>query len=89
MNTMPPTTLEEMLENLDNPNFKTYIVLADESNEASQTAEAVENMVPGLELYLVMPDAQAAVKQHFGPLEGHIGIVCSREWLCRHNINSR
>ena len=54
MNTMPPTTLEEMLENLDNPNFKTYIVLADESNEASQTAEAVENMVPGLELYLVM-----------------------------------
>ncbi|MCH7680025.1 hypothetical protein IID10_11795 [candidate division KSB1 bacterium] len=44
MNTMPPTTLEEMLENLDNPNFKTYIVLADESNEASQTAEAVKDL---------------------------------------------
>lgn len=43
MNTMPPTTLEEMLENLDNPNFKTYIVLADESNEA-QTAEAVKDL---------------------------------------------
>lgn len=44
MNTMPPTTLEEMLENLDNPNFKTYIVLADEFNEASQTAEAEKDL---------------------------------------------
>jgi len=26
-----------------------------------------------------VPDAQAAVKQHFGPPEGHIGIVCSRD----------
>lgn len=43
MNTMPPTTLEEMLENLDNPNLKTYIVLADVSN-ASQTAEAVKDL---------------------------------------------
>ncbi len=67
MNTMPPTTLEEMLENLDNPNFKTYIVLADESNEASQTAEAVENMVPGLELYLVMPGRSGGCKTAFWP----------------------
>lgn len=79
MNIMPPTTLEAMLENLNNPNFKTYIVLGDGSDDASQTAEGVGNIVPGLELYLVKPDAQAAVKQHFNPPEGHIGIVCSRD----------
>jgi deoxycytidine triphosphate deaminase len=75
---MPPLSLDEMIAVLENPNYKTYLVLGKESEKAWKLGLAAQNFLPGVRSYLVKTPAQAEVKQHFNIPANHVGIVFGR-----------
>lgn len=75
---MPPLTLDQMISILENPNFKTYLVLGEESDDAWSMATAAQRFLPGVRSYLVKPPAQAEVRQHFDVPQDHVTIVFGR-----------
>lgn len=75
---MSPISLDEMLGILQNPNFKTYLVIGKKSDKAWNLALATQNYLPGVRSYLVKPDSQAQVRDHFNVPSDHVGIVFGR-----------
>ena len=75
---MPPITLNEMLEILKNPNFKTYLVMGKESDDAWKLGLAAQNLLPGVRSYLVENTSLAEVQQQFNVPDDRVGIVFGR-----------
>ena len=72
---MPPINLDEMIEILKNPNFKTYLVFGKENDNAWKLGLAAQNFLAGVRSYLVEPSAQNEVRQHFEVPDDNIGVV--------------
>ena len=75
---MPPITLNDMLEILGNPNFKTYLVLGEESEDAWKLGLAAQNFLPGVRSYLVKQPSQDEVRNYFSVPMEHVGITFGR-----------
>ena len=75
---MPPITLDEMIDILKNPNFKTYLVLGEKSDDAWKLGQAAQNYLAGVRAYLVEAKVQAIVRTHFKVPQDHVGIVFGR-----------
>ena len=69
------STRDELVTNLQNPNFKSYVVLGQESDDAWSMGVAAESSLSGVNVYLIEPPLQADVKQIFGVPQGHVAIV--------------
>jgi len=75
-----------MLEILENPNFKAYLVLGEESEDAWKLALAAQNFLPGVRSYLVTQASQEKVRNHFSvPLE-HYGITFGRSSMVHKTL---
>ncbi len=75
---MPPITLDEMIDILNNPNFKTYLVLGDDTDDAWKLGLAAQNFLAGIRSYLIESSSQEEVRLHFEVPDDHIGIVFGR-----------
>jgi len=75
---MPPITMDQMLAMVRNPNFKTYVVLGEESDDSWSLAQAALNFLPGLQILLVQSEAQAEVRQHFLVSDDHVALIFGR-----------
>lgn len=75
---MPPLTMDELLNLIDNPNFKTYVVLGNESDETWNLAQAALNFLPGLQIFLVKSESQPEVRQHFDIPNDHVALIFGR-----------
>jgi hypothetical protein len=75
---MPPLTLDQMIAILENPNFKTYLVFGEESDDIWSMATAAQRFLPGVRSYLVKLAAQEDVKQSFDIPQDHVAIVFGR-----------
>lgn len=84
---IPPITLNEMLEILGNPNFKTYLVLGEESEAAWKLGLAAQNFLPGVRSYLVKQPSHEEVRNHFGVPMAHIGITFGRSSSVHKTLN--
>jgi len=70
-----PASLDELLTSLQNPNFKSYVVLGEETDDAWKMALAAKNFLAGVNCYLVRPALQTEVQGRFEVAPGHVGIV--------------
>ena len=59
---LPPITIPVFVEILQNPNFKTYAVIGNESDDTWKLALAAQNFLPGVRSYLVINDEQGAFR---------------------------
>lgn len=75
---MPPLTIDEMQSLVNNPNFKTYVVLGDESDESWKLAEAALNFLPGLQILLVLSEAHDSVREEFSVPGDHVAVIFGR-----------
>ena len=67
-----------MIEILKNQNFKTYLILGNESDDTWKLGQAAQNFLPGVRAYLVKSESQAEVRANFNASEDAVGIVFGR-----------
>lgn len=71
---LPPLTLTDLNDALNNPHFSTYLFFGEEGDRGWTLAIAAQNTLPGLRVYRVAPECAGEVRSTFGVSVGDVGL---------------
>ena len=76
---LPPLTVQNLLDALANPNFKSYVYIGSATDRAWNLAKSAQNMLAGLRVYLVTTKVLGdQVRARFQVEPQFVGIVFGR-----------
>jgi len=73
--TVPPLTIEQLEDSLNNQNFSSYVFIGAEEDTGWKMAIAAQKILPALRVYRIDQEMAAAVKAKFNVTDDQVCIV--------------
>ena len=73
--TMPPLTVKQLDDSLNNPHFRSYIFIGEENDTGWKMAITAQKTVPALRVYCIGKVREEDVRRKYNVPEPYVGII--------------
>ncbi len=72
---LPPLTINQLIEALKNPHFSAYLYLGKEAEKGWKLALAAQKIVPALRVYRIAPEKDNEIRSAFNLNSSCVGVI--------------